>query len=287
MGFLYTCQTTIDLIVLIFTLFVYRSGTFIYGYSPANISDSICRASAFLHRLMMQSSSWMSVFIIFDRFIFVLYEHRFKFMKSKLILSAIMCGIFILLAIADIENLFFYLSASFSCTANNEVTVSSNIINIVIGFYIPLAIIILFDTLMIRQIIKKRKVKIVRGNDGLLFKKEHYFTVAVISCTVLFFISKFPLSIYYISYDINLFSGNFKIDQTLNTMFSLYFNLLVSLSYFNLTFSVFMYLAFNKLFLKEFCRLFLFCFSRFRSDSSVGPSGMSVRINQINASVRY
>ena len=264
MGLLYVCQTAIDLNALIFSLLVFRGSIYLYGYLALNINDSYCRAFAFLRRFTLHASSWMSVLIIFDRFTFVLYENRFKFMKNKLILSAIIFGVMFLIAIADIENLFYYIDSSsknpsFTCTGSNPVTVASDIISICLRTYIPLILMIVFNLLLINRIFakKRRASKVV--HNSTIKRKEHHFTIAVMSCNVLFFLSKFPLSVFYVFYDLNLYTGNFKKDQTLSDVFNFYMNIFVSISFLDLTLSFFMYLAFNKLFLKEFCRLFFSC----------------------------
>lgn len=259
MGFLYTCQTAIDATVLIFTLLVFRGSTYLFGYLVLNYNLTYCRTFAFLRRFVLQASSWMVVIISFDRFTFVLYESRFKFMRSKLNLSAIILGVMFLLAIADLENFFYYIdSATFKCTSSNTISVAADMVAVFFRTYIPLVLMLVFNILMINRIFKRKRSSMIIHNNAIK-RKEHHFTIAVISCDVLFFLSKFPLSVFYILYDIDLYSGVFKKDSTLSVVYSFYLNIFVSISSFDQIFSIFMYFSFNKVFHKEFCRMFLSC----------------------------
>ena len=263
MGFLYTCQTIIDLLVLIFTLFVFRGSVYIFGYLVINISDSYCRGVMFFRRFIVQASSWMSVLIIFDRFIFVLYEHRFKFMKNKLILSAIIFGVMLLLAISDLENIFYYVESSLksvrTCIGSYEITISSDIIAMAVRIHIPMVLMAIFNGLVINRISKSSTVRLATEKVSNR-RKERQFTIAAMLCNVLFFLVNFPLAIYYIVYDINLYSGVFKSTSTVATVYTFYMNVCINLSFLVQTLSVFIYFGFNKLFRNE---LFIVIFKLF------------------------
>ena len=255
MGLLYSCQTAIDLTALIFILFAFRGSPYLYGYLVTNINDSFCRVFMFLRRYMLQASSWMSVLISFDRFIFVIYQNRFQFMKNKLILSAIILSVMILVAIADIENFFYYISGTsmtslYTCIGSNAVTIASDIINMFLRTYIPMVLMVTFNSLMIYKIAKKDRSSQL-GKKSSLKKKEHHFTIAVFSCSVLFFICNFPLAIFFVFTDVNLYSGAFKNNPGLSDTFSFYTNVFIDVSLIVQTCSIFMYMAFNKLFYKE------------------------------------
>ena len=292
MGFLYTCQTIIDLLVLIFTLFVFRGSVYLFGYLVMNISDSYCRGFMFFRRFIVQASSWMSVLIIFDRFIFVLYEHRFKFMKNKLILSAIIFGVMLLLAISDVENLFYYVESSsksslFTCTGRYEITIASDIIAMVVRIHIPLVLMAIFNGLVINRISKSSTVRSTTESASNR-RKERQFTIAAMLCNVLFFFTNFPLAIFYIVYDINLYSGVFKSNSTVATVYTFYMNVCINVSFFVQTLSVFIYFGFNKLFRNEFfiviCKLFpcSFC-DQFNFESSIQHTKASTRNKDMNS----
>ena len=273
MGLLYTCQTAIDLIMQILSLLALRGAIYLFGVNIFTLSDSFCRGFMFMRRFILQASSWMSVFISFDRFTFVLYEHRFKFMKNKLILSGLIFAVMFLVALSDVENFFYYLTwsnktSSYSCLASNSVTVASDIISMLVRIYIPLLLMVVFNGLMIYWIFKKsRSSKVVVQKNSALKRKEHQFTISVLSCNALFFLTNFPLAIFFIFYDSLLYSNAFKSDSILSARYSLYMNILVSISFFDQTFSIFMYFGFNKLFRKEliFIIFKIFPFKVFRN----------------------
>lgn len=290
MGLLYTCQTIIDLITLILTLLVFRGSVFIFGINILTISDSYCRAFGFLRRYTLHASVWMSVLISFDRFTFVLYEQRFRFMKNKLILFAIIFGVMLLIAIVDIENLFYYLAVSsktgvFSCTLSDQLSLASDIISMFLRTYIPMILMAVFNGLVIYQLFKRSKSSnLVQNQNNSLKRKEHQFTIAVMSCNILFFLTNFPYSIFYIPYDIEFYSGVLKRNSTLSAIYTLVLNIIISVAFVSQICSIFMYLAFNKLFRKEFTRIFLFflsckVFMSLKSETSVTNSVVVVKRN--------
>lgn len=253
MGFLYVCQCTVDLYLLLITLLVLRSWPLLFPYNFAIVSDDLCKLLTFLRRFSLHISSWMSVLITFDRLIFVLHEQnqKFRFMKRKTYLSLVILGMFICLAIIDIPNLFFYLSinpktGSGSCNGSFAIVISSDIISTFLRTYIPLFLMVSFNFLMIRKIFDKRRLTY---NQSLLNRKEYQFTFAVMAYSLYFFILNFPLAVFYIFYDVNSYSGALAGDfgATYNFLFNLFLNL--TLLQQNLSF--FMNLAFNKLFRQE------------------------------------
>ena len=256
MGFLYTCKTAIDLILLIFTLLVFIGSPYLYGYVVTNLNDSYCRGFTFLRRYLVQASSWMSVIIIFDRFTFVFYQNRFKFMKNKLVLSFIIFGVMILLAIANILNFFFYIGGTsktsilFTCISSNDIAIASDIINMLLRSYIPLILMIFFDSQMIYRLFKlSRSSQSVQKCS--LMRKEHQFTIAAISCDVFFFLCNFPLSVFNFLYDANLYTGAFVNNSTLSVLYGFYINICLNVAFLFQTCSIFMYIGFNKLFRKH------------------------------------
>ena len=272
MGFLNMCQTIFDLSWLILSLIVIRGSIYLFGVNILTINDSYCRAFTFLRRFMIHAISWMLVLISFDRFLFVLYNNRFKFMKNKLILSAIIFVMLAFVAFENMTNLFYHIEGSSTCTGSYTVTIVSDIMSICFRLYIPVALMLVFNGLVIHRLVKSsRNSNLVRRNS--IRSKEHKFTIAVMSYNLMFFLTNLPITVFYIIYDIDLYSGAFKNDSTFAALYSLYYNILFSLATVSSSISVFMYFAFNKLFQKEFPKLFLGCFSfgclNEKTDSSV------------------
>lgn len=251
MGFLYTFQCSIDLLVLLFTLLLFRS-TATFGTNLSAQNDTACKLLTFLRRFILHASSWLAVITTFDRFTFVLYGHgdRFRFLKSKRHLIYIILVIFVIIAILDIPNLFFYVTKSGLCSSDFFYLVSSDIISICLRTYFPFLLMLVFNIFMIRKISKNNRSNML-NQTTTLSRKETHFTVAVIAFDVYFFILNFPISLFYIFYDVNLYSGAFKGNALFHAYFSLANNVTADISFCEQTFSFFMYFFCNKLFRNE------------------------------------
>ena len=276
MGYLYIWQCTVDILVLLFFLFVAR-GTTTFGLNVYNQNDFTCKFFNFLRRFILHASSWISVLITFDRFTFVLYGHnnRFRFLKSKRNLAGIILTILTIIAISDIPNLYFNINQKGSCKAEFAAKFSADIISIFMRTYIPFGFMLIFNILMIRKIFKSKKLVVAFQSSGVS-RKENHFTFAVIACNVYFLLINFPLSIFYIFYDINFYSGTFDVDLLLFNKY-LFANAVFSdFSFLVQTLPFFMYFAFNKLFRNEFLYVlsrvtFVQRLSRFRASSQTHP----------------
>ena len=249
MGFLGLCQSIVDITMLVYFSLVLRS-TIFFGMSFTNTIDSLCKFIFYFRRMVVCSSSWMQVFTTFDRFIFVIFGHagRFKFMKQKRHLAIIIFGILILLALANITNLFYYISKGI-CTADSSILVASDMILIITRLYIPIFLMIFFNLFMIRTVFKKRNTALRQTSNA---KKEYLFTISVIANDAFYLLFHLPGSIYYILYDINLYSGAINGDPLFAANYMFYGNIVQDFSLYMQTFSFFVYFAFNKIYRKEF-----------------------------------
>jgi hypothetical protein len=251
---------------------------------------------SFLRRFLLHASIWMLVFISFDRFTFVLYERRFRFMKNRLILSSMIFGLMFALAILDVENFFYYTygsskSSLLTCMGTNSITLAADLISLFLRIYIPMPLMLIFNGLMIYRLVKSSRSSQLVARKSSQKRREYQFTLAVMSCCLLYFISNFPISVFYIFFDVYLYSGTFKNDSTLSVEYSFYLNVFLNCAFILQTLSIFVYLGFNKLFRKEFCFMFfsfLFCKPPprgFRSESSLSQS-FSKRNDQSSLSVK-
>lgn len=250
MGFLYIWQCSVDLCVLLFFLLLFRSNTTL-GINLVYQNDAACKFLTYLRRFILHASSWMVVLITVDRFIFVLYGHggRFKFMKSKLNLTIIILAIFTVITIVDTPNFLFYLKSGV-CTSDFVPAISSDIISICIRTYIPFAIMVVCNLLMIRKIFDSKRA--VGNQQRSVMKKETHFTLAVMAYDVYFFLLNFPLSIYYIMADVNTYSGALSSgDAVFKASYGLASTLTSDLSFCVQTISLLTYIVFNKLFRQE------------------------------------
>lgn len=253
MGFLGIFQTLADLLVLIVFFILVRSTPFFFPQnSLLNRNEFNCKFIAFLRRISIHCSSWMNVLTTLDRFVFVLYNNsdKFKFMKDKLKLTGIILCVFVILTILDIPNFLFYITPRGICSSDFNVTISSDIISICFRIYVPFSIMLLLNIIMIRKILKSR------ATFKQTSRKEYYFTLAVLSYDFYLLVINFPLSIYYILYDINLYSGALNNNPLFSVSYMMFGNITLSLGFCTQTFSFFTNLAFNKLFRQEIFKFF-------------------------------
>lgn len=238
-----------------------------------------------MRRFFLHASSGMVLLSTFDRFTFVLYGHekRLKFIKNKLALSGCILILFSIIALLDIPNLMFYISNGV-CLGNDDVIISSDIISILIRTYLPFAIMIIFNVLMIRKLFKNKRVTLRQTS---LTRKEYQFTVAVIAYDVYFFVFNFPISIYYILYDLNLFLGVLRRDSMLSAKYTFLGAITSNLAVCIQTFSFFIYLGCNKIFRHEFLRLFGNSSRNFKVTSSLTIRSKTIRRkrNQIGVEI--
>ena len=252
MGFLGLCQAIVDMTMLIYFTLVVKSTSF-FNYNFSNTNDFLCKFTNFIRRMLTCSSSWMEVITTFDRFIFVIFGHggRFKFMKHKRYLALIIIGVIILLALAHMNNLFYYLSKG-TCTGENSILVASDIILIFLRAYIPSFLMIVFNLFMIRIVLKKSRT-VVRQTAKT--RKEYIFTISVIANDVFFLLFDLPVSIYYILYDINLYSGAFNDNPAFTAGYNVFGVVTKDFAFYVQSFSFFIYFGFNKLYRSEICYL--------------------------------
>ena len=120
-----------------------------------------------------------------------------------------------------------------------------------------------FNLLMIRKIFHSNRLTF---KQNPLNRKESQFTFAVMAFDVYFFILNFPLSLFYILYDVNFYTGAFTANQEFGALYNMLLNVMVDLSFCVQAFSFFTNLAFNKLFRQTFLLIVgkLFGIAKFR-----------------------
>ena len=252
MGILGLCQSVVDIILLLYHSLILRSASF-FPISLTKTSDSVCKLLSFLRRIASCSSSWIEVVTTFDRFTFVIFGHtgRFKFMKQKRYLAIIILGVLIVLALVNIINLFSYISRG-NCTTDHSILMASDLILIIMRLYIPIVLMSACNIYMIRIVIEKNKAALRQTSNA---RKEHHFTRSVIANDAFYLLFHLPGSIYFILYDINLYSGALNGSPLYAANYKLFGNIVQNFSLFFQTFSFFIYLTFNKLYRKEIWNL--------------------------------
>ena len=254
MGLLYLWQSAVDIFFLVISLFFLRGSQMFFNGPVFNSSNCLCKIWAFFRRYSLHISSWVALLTTFDRFTFVLYENRrFKFMRDKRIVSLIIVLMFLVLAVLNFPNFFYNLSPTGSCSATFGFTLSSDLISILLRTYIPMTLMVIFNY----NIYKKMKESRHRAvcSTILLRSREKSFTRAVVFTDLVFFITKFPLSISFIVYDSYYYSGVLKSSYYFSWLGLFLDNIFIDISYVDIVFSLFIHLAFNKLFRREFFSL--------------------------------
>nr|QVK45688.1 G protein-coupled receptor [Proales similis] len=273
MGFLYRWQSAVDIILLLLTTFVFASRS-VFGVSFANTSDFLCRVLTFLRRFILHASSWMTLFITFDRFMAVRMPTKLtELRKNKLHLSLVILAMFALIALVDVENLFYYLeqtevvrgnqtTVQSVCTASPLVYALSDIISIVMRTYVPFVLMTVFDALIVRRIVQSKNKS--NRSSG---RREKHFTAVVLAYNCVFFALNFPLSVIYIFTTIyNL--AHIELDPLPNAIFRTAFTSTVVLAFFMQAMSFVFNFTLNYLFRNEVLAIFGFRSAQVASQTS-------------------
>lgn len=255
MGYLYMWQSVVDLFMLLCYMLLFQSSQTL-GINLYTVSNVWCKSITFIRRFILHASSWVAVFITFDRFIFLIYGHngRFKFMKKKLYLTLFILTILMLIMVLDIPNLYFYVNGN-DCTADNIITISSDVISIFLRTLIPFTLMIVFNIVMIQKTLKFIKASRNRSHSAYLSLKEYQFTIAVIAYDIFFLVLNFPRSLYFILYDVNLYSQAFNGNPTFSAIYTFYNAITSNIATSVQTLSFLTYFAFNKFYRKEFLNI--------------------------------
>ena len=252
MGLLYTWQSLVDMLFLVLSLFFIRGSRMFFDKVIFNWSDGWCKAWSFFRRHTLHMSSWVALLTTFDRFVFVLYENRrFKFMKDKRIVCLIIVLIFIALAAFDYPNFYAYLPKSGNCTGSFSTLLSTDIISALLRTYIPITLMVILNYRIYRKMRDSRRR--ASFTNTRLSRRERHFTRAVIFTDLVFFITKFPLTITFIVYDAYYYSG--ILTGSLYSFAVFVSNIFIDISSLDQTFSFFIHLSFNKLFRKDLFRI--------------------------------
>lgn len=184
-------------------------------------------------------------------------------MKKKWVLLVIIFVLFVFITIADIPNLLFYLAQkvsttnvngtlvtkiTYSCSGDFNTIISSDLISITLRTYMPLIIMVMLNTIMIRKIFGTSRATFKQSS---LSRREYQFTLIVMSFDVFFFCTNFPLSIFYIFYDYYNYSGALTLNPVFGAQFNFWYSLVLNISYLDQTLSFFISMSVNKLFRKE------------------------------------
>lgn len=250
MGFLCLIQSVFEFQFILVQLTLLRSTPLIFSTNLSNKTDFSCKLLTFLRRFTPHASCGVMAFITIDRYLAVCYPNRFVFMRKKSSLALLILGIFIILALVNFPNFFFYLppKQGSTCTANPQLSVITDLIAILFRTVIPLAVMIVLDVLIIRKMRASSKLSSKRMSFS---QKEHDFTIAVLAYDVFFLITSLPITVYLIVNSVLAYSGVLKSDPVLAAGYNLFYGVVLNFSHCKQALMFFMNIAFNKLFRRE------------------------------------
>jgi hypothetical protein len=285
--FLYVTLIICDTFSLIWSFVVYKYLPTI-GIDFSIYSKSACSLFVLLSRVAQHAPAFIQVFITLNQYIRVKYPlKKVKYFSKKKYLLVEVMLIYMLVAIANVENVFRRLqvsseinatadpkstsnsaNASFSkaCIASSRVSISADLVSSMMRTFIPFTIMLVLNLLMIRTL-RLSKLSLKRSNlqprlstsnsastanYSISFRRERILAVNLVMLNLIFFLFNFPLSITYIL--TNLFKYYYKLSNSTSSFMSelnYIHSIANSLAYVYCSMSFFTNLAFNSLFRKE------------------------------------
>ena len=262
-GKLYTIFCAINILNILFEVFINNSENFFQGFLIQLPLDS----QYYIRNVLLQISSWTQVLITFDRFIAVVYPIRYtRIITKKWLLYSIILGIFIV--IVGLNSPYFIRISTL--TVNNETFAVDNILSgemytltecmkIFMQVLIPYLVMMSFN---LKVIIRLRKFK-HHGNQSLAkvnssSSKSYVFTRNTIIIDVIYLIFNLPLTVIDI-YCFVLFYFQTRLLISPNMEFILQIILLFPYIYSSFLFILF--IVFNKIFRGELLSILLMIYN--------------------------
>lgn len=272
MGILCLMQSIVDLVIFVVYFLLIRSSPLLFPISIESRSNISCKLIAYIRSFTLHASSWTTVLITFDRFVSIVFPHRYEFLRKRRNLAIVVISTFLLLAILNAPNLWFYINSGF-CTSSYSVLVVTELTYNLVRTYIPLFLMTLFNIIMIRKIFKSSRIAGKQQTSSNFARIEYQFTWTVIAFDVYFFVTNFPQAIFNTMFNLRRSSGALKpSDLTSFAYFNLLSGIFLDISLLQQTLAFFFNIVFNRLFREEilrFCGRFLPCCRRFSRGNRV------------------
>nr|QVK45691.1 G protein-coupled receptor [Proales similis] len=260
MGFLYRWQSAVDIALLLLTIFVLGS-EYVLSTRISDWSNFACGLVTFVRRFTVHASSWLTLVITVDRFLFVRFPTRLVNVRNnKATISIAIGAILALLALFNAPNFFYSLSQLnvsqgnrtvriVLCTASSQLATATNLVSIALRTFIPFTVMITLDVLILLHV-AKAKGRMRRGSA----RREHFFTLVVVAFNGVFVLFNAPLSISYLITTIQT-ALNIKLDPLQSTVFRFAQICAVYFAYTVQVFSFLIIAALNKLFRQQLLAL--------------------------------
>ena len=202
-----------NIIISVFNILTLVLGSLIVYPITLNFQDLVeisnfsCITITYFSRVSVQMCSWLYVFLSLDRYLCVAYNEKFKFLlNNKKKLSYILTGLFLVILLINVPNLFFKLTnvSSFDtqtnqtksyvlCTASSSIILVRNFIVILFRIVLPLILQIILSILLICKLFKSRQLVGMNLNRDM--NKEYRFTRIIIWINICFIITETPFMI--------------------------------------------------------------------------------------------
>ena len=256
-GLLYTLLCALNLIVLLFNVFVKRSNIIFHYNIHLHLTSEY-----FIDAILLQYLSWFQVIITFDRFIAVVFPIKgVRIMSKKWVLYSIILGIFIV--IVGFNSFFFIRQKVFIST---QISLFMQIIKVLMKVLIPYLIMTILNFLVIIRLRKQKhksnlsQSQHTQANNST--NKSWRFTRNTILIDLIYLIFNLPATAYetyyiYISMRVT------------HPYFLLIFYMLSLSQYIYSSFLFILFIVFNKIFRVEFTsyikklKLFVFIYNFF------------------------
>jgi hypothetical protein len=259
MGFLFACKLIIDILLLISYIFLFRS-QLLFEVDLVTYSALTCSVSSFYRRYILHVSAFMTVFISFDRFVYIHYSGKFKFLQDRKKLIGVLAVMFLVIAIIDIEKFFFHVverkhfssksnATSLVCVTVFKNVIPSEVISVSMRIHIPIVLMFVFNILLVNDLFKSKSKVSLRNH-----RKEAQFTFSVLFSSVVYLILYTPVAVLFAVKHYYLLTrepDDRPVNEKSSELFNFLFDLSVNVSLIFETFLFFIIMATNNLFRNE------------------------------------
>lgn len=211
-----------------------------------------CRYYVYLHYINLQYCSWILVLNSFDHLVSVSMAIRIKIIKKKSFQIAILAIVFILLLILNLPISIYavYNERILGCDLSNEVGYLVDIVDMFVCTLIPFIIMSICTVIMIYKLFSFKKSLATRQSR----KRKTQFARTVIGINLIFLVCNLPISIVLIILNYYTYAG--KLAPLARAKLKLVYRVFHIVMYIHNAIPFIIYMIFNRLFRKDFYKLF-------------------------------
>jgi hypothetical protein len=247
---------------LLFYLLVYQSAL-LFNDNFFAVSDWLCKVLYFVRKTIREIGPIIESVMTFDRLMSVLFPTKYKFLKKKKTIVAIILATFLVYSGISFQNFQYYLSitykngtngsmlvASKSCTATRLVSIEGNFVSASLRSVVPFLIMLVCNLLMIKKLKAKKAIRSRRSSSSdSQHSKESQFTKTVMVLNVWFLILNFPEALLYIVKDVYSFYE--PLTSPTGQILTFCWNMVYLLTVLHYIVNNFLNLKYNSIFRKE------------------------------------